>query len=337
MKYCSLLLFALLFNLWCFGNSQTTKDTIPATETVLYQLNDSTSNSESVHVNDISKEVSEMTPFDDYMALDENTIETISVIANDVGIKDGVRSVVVIENPLHGKVEILQDFSAKYTPDRSYFGSDMFKYEVCNNGNECGTAKVGITVYDINYQPNTMNDTVAVRYFNNVNIDILSNDIDIYDEPLTVTIIKNTENNDCEINSDNELHYHPHRGFWGTDSLTYQVCDKEVNCSTATVYINVAEWTKDDLVIVNGMSPNGDGKNDTFFIPEFTGLENIELNIFNSWGSLIFETKNYQNNWDGIANTGLSKGKLVSKGTYYYLIRIAGEQNGLTGFVYVTY
>ncbi|MCU0324831.1 MAG: gliding motility-associated C-terminal domain-containing protein [Spirosomaceae bacterium] len=61
-----------------------------------------------------------------------------------------------------------------------------------------------------------------------------------------------------------------------------------------------------DGKVPNVITPNGDGKNDVFVI----GIPNSTLQIFNRNGKLIYESKNYQNDWgDGVMN-----------GTYYYLI-----------------
>lgn len=75
------------------------------------------------------------------------------------------------------------------------------------------------------------------------------------------------------------------------------------------------------LVIPTGFSPNGDGDNDTF---EIKGLENTgtsNLNVFNRWGQLVYESADYKNDWAGENN----KGELLPDDTYFMEIAIAGE------------
>jgi gliding motility-associated-like protein len=60
-------------------------------------------------------------------------------------------------------------------------------------------------------------------------------------------------------------------------------------------------------MIPNVFTPNGDGLNETF-MPRITCLP-TDLKIFNRWGKLVYEQKNYQNNWGG---------QQVSDGIYYY-------------------
>ncbi len=52
------------------------------------------------------------------------------------------------------------------------------------------------------------------------------------------------------------------------------------------------------VTIPNLISPNGDGVNDTWVIPqEYIGGTNTEIELVSSSGKQIFKTNNYQNNW----------------------------------------
>lgn len=77
-----------------------------------------------------------------------------------------------------------------------------------------------------------------------------------------------------------------------------------------------------------GISPNGDGLNDTFDLTAF----NVEhLGIFNRYGREVYNQKNYTNQWHGQSNNG----KDLPTGTYYYVIeRTSGESK--TGWIYIS-
>ena len=79
-----------------------------------------------------------------------------------------------------------------------------------------------------------------------------------------------------------------------------------------------------DFYLPEGFSPNGDGINDTFYVPDFSTYQGIQITIIDSWGSQVYQNDDYKNDWDGIANKGNNKGKLVAAGTYYYIISIKG-------------
>lgn len=71
-----------------------------------------------------------------------------------------------------------------------------------------------------------------------------------------------------------------------------------------------------DLDIPNGFSPNGDNINPTFFIQGLEFVANSNLTIFNKWGNKVYESSDYQNDWDG------KKGGVeLPSDTYYYILK----------------
>jgi gliding motility-associated-like protein len=64
-----------------------------------------------------------------------------------------------------------------------------------------------------------------------------------------------------------------------------------------------------------GFSPNGDFKNDVFEIKDIDFADRNELKVYDRTGNLVYQSKNYQNNWDGTNNNG---NPLVD-GTYYFV------------------
>jgi gliding motility-associated-like protein len=66
----------------------------------------------------------------------------------------------------------------------------------------------------------------------------------------------------------------------------------------------------------NMFTPNGDERND-FFVPfPYSGVEKIDLKIFNRWGNLIFSTQDPAIKWDGKIQ---GSNQPVSDGVYYYV------------------
>jgi gliding motility-associated-like protein len=89
---------------------------------------------------------------------------------------------------------------------------------------------------------------------------------------------------------------------------------------------NVLDPEPCDVIVPEGFSPNGDGIGDTFEIDNPNGSI-IDLRVFNRWGNLVYQSDNYQNDWDGRANQGLVIGNQLPDGTYYYIIRVNGTEN----------
>jgi gliding motility-associated-like protein len=66
----------------------------------------------------------------------------------------------------------------------------------------------------------------------------------------------------------------------------------------------------------NAFSPNGDGANDTWKLEGFKQFNSVNVQIYNRWGQLVFESKDPNGEWNGTNK----KGKDLPVGTYYYII-----------------
>jgi gliding motility-associated-like protein len=87
-----------------------------------------------------------------------------------------------------------------------------------------------------------------------------------------------------------------------------------------------------ELFIPEGFSPNNDNNNDLFVIEGLKGGTIINIQIFNRWGALVYESTNYQNDWNGQANQGSASGDLPS-GTYFYIITVDGISKENVGYI----
>ncbi|MEO6038585.1 MAG: gliding motility-associated C-terminal domain-containing protein, partial [Saprospiraceae bacterium] len=69
----------------------------------------------------------------------------------------------------------------------------------------------------------------------------------------------------------------------------------------------------------NAFTPNGDDQNDLFTpFPNWRFVEQVEMQIFNRWGNLVFTTTDPAINWTGKS----ADGKELSEGTYFYVCKI---------------
>ncbi|TDS52157.1 gliding motility-associated C-terminal domain-containing protein, partial [Myroides indicus] len=83
----------------------------------------------------------------------------------------------------------------------------------------------------------------------------------------------------------------------------------------------------EDCPIPRGISPNGDGKNDTFDL-SLHGVQDIK--IYNRWGTEVYSHgDSYTNQWYGQNKDG----KQLPDGTYYYVIHAHGKVR--TGWVQI--
>ncbi|MCC5945118.1 MAG: gliding motility-associated C-terminal domain-containing protein [Bernardetiaceae bacterium] len=101
----------------------------------------------------------------------------------------------------------------------------------------------------------------------------------------------------------------------------------EANCGRTEgqrirVFINVEDnETIDDFTPDNVFTPNGDGKNDTFSLPNLPAdncsAQFMKIEIFNRWGTKVFQSTDRNFAWDG--------GDFPA-GSYYYLIEFTGGE-----------
>jgi gliding motility-associated-like protein len=74
------------------------------------------------------------------------------------------------------------------------------------------------------------------------------------------------------------------------------------------------------VVAAGGISPNGDGVNDKWFIKNADLHPRILVEVFNRWGQKVYSQRGY-NNADKVFK-GKLDGKELPIGTYYYVITI---------------
>ena len=87
-------------------------------------------------------------------------------------------------------------------------------------------------------------------------------------------------------------------------------CSRDGNITIAVV--------EDFKVIANNiLTPNGDGKNDRWVIKNIDSYPNNEVRIFDRAGRLVYQRRNYNNEWDGRLN-----GQPLAEGAYYYILTI---------------
>ncbi|UNY98289.1 Ig-like domain-containing protein [Zhouia spongiae] len=78
------------------------------------------------------------------------------------------------------------------------------------------------------------------------------------------------------------------------------------------------------LHVYNIFSPNNDGSNDVLRIKCLENYGPNRLQVFNRYGTLVYEAKNYQNDWNGVANVGgvINRGESLPEGTYFYVLSV---------------
>jgi len=97
-------------------------------------------------------------------------------------------------------------------------------------------------------------------------------------------------------------------------------------------------WLLQDCLTIeipDAFSPNGDGVNDYFEIPNIGEYPKNRLEIFNRWGAKIYEAAPYQNDWDGRSEHPATFGEQLPVSTYYYVLDLGTDEEAFHGFIYL--
>ncbi len=121
-----------------------------------------------------------------------------------------------------------------------------------------------------------------------------------------------------------------HAVIHGYFPATYKVFVKDQcgNSDSGTVIVGIIPGC--NLRIPNIITPNGDQDNQYFVIKNLEYFPNSMLIIYDRWGKEMFQSGNYQNNWDGHNESGAE----VPDGVYYYILNVSNGKK-FTGFVQV--
>ena len=89
------------------------------------------------------------------------------------------------------------------------------------------------------------------------------------------------------------------------------------------------------LSFPEGISPNGDGKNDNWTITGADYFENNHLQIFNRFGTEVYHKEYYTNEFVGKANVSTLGGELLPDGTYFYVFDKNNGEEAVKGYIYI--
>ena len=193
-----------------------------------------------------------------------------------------------------------------------------------------------INIY-IEEEPQAINDSYVLPFNSDpIELDLMHNDLFIGNSGWFIELISSPEHGELEETSPGVFDYFPPKNHEGEDLFEYQLCNENCPdlCTTAKVRLQIDPPDFSNVKLPNGITPNGDGVNETFIIPQLEykpeQYPDRELIVFNRWGDIVYQAKPYLNDWRGQNNNG----QTLPSSTYYYVLRLdIGEGNVLKGDV----
>lgn len=168
--------------------------------------------------------------------------------------------------------------------------------------------------------------TLAVMN-NSVIFEVLENDR-IDGELQAFDLVTIPTKGNVKINEDRSLTYVPEEDICDeVDVFSYYIANPQ---GSDTVEV-VVEIICEELSIINGFSPDGDGVFDTFTIIGAERFPDNQLFIFDESGVQVYAEEGYNNSWDGSV-----EGEPAEEEKMYYYVFSDGLGNMFSGYVQIT-
>jgi gliding motility-associated-like protein len=107
----------------------------------------------------------------------------------------------------------------------------------------------------------------------------------------------------------------------------YNSGDRNYNSAEAFAEVEIYSTHKDIMYLY---TPNNDGFNDLWELPDLKSWGKCNVKVYNRWGKLVFSDPDYNNTWDGTSN-----GSPLPEGPYYFIIETknSGVKKGTVNIV----
>ena len=217
------------------------------------------------------------------------------------------------------------------------------------------TNQTGNVTY--NWTPNVgtsntiSNLTAGTYYVNVVNEDLCSADTTLnIIQPLAIEIdlVSSTISQCGEANGSIDVGVQGGTGIYtyswsnGINSQDLSAIDKGTYILTVTDANNCVEidtFSIDcnpliPIVVPQFLSPNNDGKNDTWIFGNTAQYPEIKVWVYNRWGNIVYQSDNYQSDWNGWYTEGRQVDAPLPAATYFYVIdTMKKSQDLIKGYI----
>ena len=127
---------------------------------------------------------------DSFSFAEDSGVQTLAVLDNDVDPDALPLTVIAISNgPASGVASIRNGILIEYRPGAGFVGQDSFTYTAEDSGGLTVIANVIITVNNVNDAPVAQNDAVTTNENVPVSVQVLANDSDVENNPLSVVSV----------------------------------------------------------------------------------------------------------------------------------------------------
>lgn len=212
------------------------KATFPGKDSLRYVVSDGKAGRDSawVRINANQRPVA----VDDDVLTQAGMAVDVEVLSNDSDPENDAFAIESINQaPTNGTAQIMTD-EIRYTPNAGFNGLDELRYVILDDLGGRDTARVAL---DVNGPPIAEDDEASTLLETALDIDVLANDSDPEDNPLSIDAITDAPSGGTAqiVSAGQRIRYTPSTDFIGTDEFTYRVVDGRGGSAEATVEVTI--------------------------------------------------------------------------------------------------
>jgi len=247
--------------------------------------------------------------------------KAISQLSDSIGCEPLLIKFKSVQDSLHPITNLWNINNTTYndtTINYTFLYSGLYSYNlVVKDSNNCTD-----TISKINYIQ--VNPTPKVKHFvNPLQTSILFSQITFIDSTLINHNTYFSFGDEATSTKTLNVHTYQSAGQYSYQHIVYN----QFGCADTTNGIIIIDDIANNY-IPNIFTPNGDNANDVFKI-KGESITKSSMNIFNRWGTQMFETADALKGWDGINQ---NNNIMCDDGTYFYIIKIT--LNGLKEYTF---
>ncbi len=168
----------------------------------------------------------------------EDTPVSGNVLANDTDAEGNALTASAV-GALPVGLTLNTDGTFTYTPPANFNGIVSFQYKPNDGAANGNVTTVTLTVSAVNDAPVGMADAYTVNEDTAVGGNVLANDTDADNDPLTAAVVAGPANGTLSLGADGGFTYTPRANFSGTDTFTYRPFDGQLYGDPVTVAVVV--------------------------------------------------------------------------------------------------
>jgi len=143
-------------------------------------------------------------------------------------------------------------------------------------------------------------------------------------------LVEGSFDNSYFVLEGNVLKWDPTKKVAGKKDFTIEVSTTDRAGNTITKIFNLTFISRrlTEIEVPNTFTPNGDGVNDTWGIPDLFGFDNVVIKVVDRAGRIVFTTSDPRVRWDGTF-----EGRLLPVNAYVYVIETKDPNEVRSGVI----